>query len=478
MTFADVSRVISGAFRRMVERLERRDEREFLPAALEVLETPPSPAGRAVAITIMLFLVLALAWAFIGKVDIIATAPGQLTPVGKLKVVQPLDAGVVRSIRVQDGDHVKADNVLIELDPTDAGADRDRLTHDLTQAELDVARLTALTHGAPGGRAVVRLEGPPGATPAEMEKAYAATRAEAAEQGARLASLDQQIDQKQAESAEVGAEVAKLHASMPLLNEKVRLRKKLFDEGYGTSFTYLDAEQQLSEAQHELEVQADRGAEAEDARVSLKRQLDVARSAFSAAVLDDLAKAEQRRSELADELAKAQRKSAETVLRSPIDGVVEQLAVHTVGGVVTPAERLLVVVPDNQRLTVEAALANRDVGFVHAGQDVQVKIETFNFTRYGLVHGRVIDVSRDTVAPRDRGAADDQDGDPAGGGRGSPAYAARISLDRADMMVEGRLQPLTPGMAVIADIKTGRRSIIDYLLSPLARRADESLHER
>nr|MBA3811727.1 biotin/lipoyl-binding protein [Caulobacteraceae bacterium] len=136
-----IASAFTGILRRGVEQFDRRGEREFLPAALEILETPPSPAGRALATIIGVFFVIAALWAFFGKVDVLATAPGRLLPAGKIKVIQPLDPGVVRTIHVQDGDHVRAGQLLIELDPTVAGADRDRLARDLAQTQLDVARL-------------------------------------------------------------------------------------------------------------------------------------------------------------------------------------------------------------------------------------------------------------------------------------------------------------------------------------------------
>ena len=166
-------------------------------------------------------------------------------------------------------------------------------------------------------------------------------------------------------------------------------------------------------------------------------------------------------------------------MRAPIDGVVDQLAVHTLGGVVTPAQHLMIVVPDSRNLMIEAQLANRDVGFVHPGQLVKVKVETFNFTRYGLVDGHVVDVSKDVVVqddPRQPGAADAAaTGEPR---RPSATYVARIVLDRTSMIIDGRSEPLQPGMAITAEIKTGNRSIMDYLLSPIARHTQESLHER
>ena len=481
MTFGDVGRAFTGLLRRGVETGDKKDTREFLPAALEVLETPPSPAGRAVAITIGLFFLLAVAWAFIGKVDISATAPGRIVPAGMIKVVQPLDPGIVRAIHVQDGDHVRTGEVLIELDPTVAGADREKLERDLAQARLEVARLTALKRTAETGGEPGPLIAPPGADPAEVEEARASLRAKADERAAKLADLDQQMSEKQAEAAEVTAEIAKLNASLPMLTEKARLHQKLQDEGFGTSFANLDAKQALSDARNDIAVQSERGHEASASRESLKRQRDEAASTFAASVLDDLSKAEEKENELTQEFVKAQNKSTQTELRAPTDGIVEQLAVHTVGGVVTPAQRLLVVVPDNEKLQVEAQLANRDVGFVHPGQPVSVKVETFNFTRYGQIKGTVMEVSRNAVTAAvrrvaDTGAADPGAADAAAGG--ATTYVARISIQRSYMTVEGVRRSLTPDMAVTAEIRTGRRTIIDYLLSPLARKTQESLHER
>jgi hemolysin D len=472
--------IITGLLRRGVARLDRKDEREFLPAALEVLETPPSPTGRALAMTIGVFFVIAVAWSFLGKVDVIATAPGRLLPSGKIKVVQPLDPGVVKAIVTQDGDHVRAGQLLIALDSTSVGADRDRLAHDLIEARLDVARLTALKPVAEGAGGPGQIGQVEGATDDDTRQARAALRAQLDEQAAKVAGIEQQISEKRAEAGEVTATIAKTNASLPMLAEKERLHQRLKEQGFGTSFAYLDAQQQLSDARRDLEVQAERLAQARASMSALERQRAQAISEFASNVLSDLQKAREKDNELSQELIKAQQKSTATEIRAPIDGVVEELAVHTVGGVVTPAERLLVIVPDNQSLTVEAQLANRDVGFVHAGQDVSVKIETFNFTRYGLVHGKVIDVSRDAVAQAARQAEEQS---PSGAVQAppqaaSPTYVARISLDKTSMVVDGRREFLRPGMAVTAEVRTGRRTIIDYLLSPLARKSNEALHER
>ena len=478
MSLSNPLRSGSEALGRLMERFERHDEREFLPAALEVLETPPSPAARLMAGAIILFFVVALSWAFLGKVDMIASAPGHVLPQGKVKVVQPVDGGIVRAIHVQDGDRVREGQLLIELDPTQTTADRESLAHDLVQADLDVARLTALKPLAERGARPAPFVAPKDAPPDQLAEARAAMRAQQDGYAAKIAAIEQQIAQKRAELAETDATLAKVNASIPILGEKERMRKDLQAKGYGTTFALLDAEQALSEARHELDVLNKKQDQARAATVSLERERDEARSQFASSVLSDLAKAQEKRNELSQGLVKAQTKTSETQLRAPVDGVVEQLVAHTVGGVVTPAQRLMMVVPDSKSLMVEAEVSDRDVGFVRAGQPVEIKVETFNFTRYGLLEGKVVRVSHDIVTTDDRGVGDAGQDSFSDRRPRPPSYVARISLNAATMVVDGVAQPLRPGMAVTAEIKTGRRSVIDYLLSPLARRANESLHER
>jgi hemolysin D len=208
-------------------------------------------------------------------------------------------------------------------------------------------------------------------------------------------------------------------------------------------------------------------------------QLSQTRAGYAHDVLKDLAEAAQRDGELAQQYAAAAHKASETVLTAPIGGTVQALAVHTLGGVVTPAQALLTVVPDDGPVLVEATVENADIGFVHPGQDVEVKVRTFEFTRYGLLHGHVVDVSRDRVADGKAARADEKkDAKDEGGKPDEPGYVAHVALDSARMMVDGRDEKLSPGMAVTAEIRTGRRSVMSYLLSPLRRYAHEGWRER
>lgn len=484
-TAQDQASLATGA---KVLRLPRRtrDEREFLPAALEIVDTPPSPVGRAIGFTIILVAIIAVAWACIGKVDIVASANGRIVPQGKTKVVQPADTGIVTAIHVADGGHVKAGDVLIELNSTQILADRDRFARDLLQANLNLARLRGLAATLPGtpgeGRAPDLVSPPENAEPEDLALSLAAMRAQAANEKAKLADLDQQIEARRAEAAETAASVGKLQASLPMLADQEKLLRDMRDQKIGSKLDWYQINQQLIEQKHDIGVLAHRKDAAEAAQRALREQRAAEATQYQMSILSELDKVRAQASELKAELAKAEQRLRQGVLRAPIDGTVQQLAVHTIGGVVTPAESLLAVVPAEGRLVVEAAVQNRDVGFISAGQTVRVKVEAFNFTLYGLIEGEVLDVTRDAISSpangKQGGAGDQNGGAAASNGQSGPVYLARIGLSQDWMMTENGKVDLTPGMAVTAEIQTGERRLISFLLSPLVGHVSESMRER
>ncbi len=449
-----------------------RQELEFLPAALEILETPPSPVGRAIGASIIGFSMIALAWSWFGTIDIIASAEGRFVPAGRTKVIQPLETGVVRAIRVSDGMRVKAGDVLVEIDPTASEADARRLTHDLAQDRLDMARLSALLADDPAS-----FTPPEGVSVDLVNTARRQMEAQRAEQQARLAGLERQIAQRAAERRSVEATIAKGEALLPLLRDQRDMREALMQKGYGTKVLYLEAQQRVVEQEQQLIVDGHRAEEAAAAIEALERQRAEAASEYRKGLLSDLAKAQMQAVEHGEEKVKAARRRADQTLTSPVDGTVQQLAVHTIGGVVTPAQQLMVVVPGDGRLEIEAELMNRDVGFVHAGQAAEVKVEAFTFTRYGLLHAVVESVSRDTVGGSSAPSGAGPSGDEARQAR-QPAYVARLSVQETGLETEQGFRPIEAGMAVTAEIKTGRRRILDFLLSPLLRYAHEGGRER
>ncbi len=459
----------------------RRREAEiaFLPAALEIAETPASPVGRAIGASIVAVFCIALAWASLGSVDIVATSTGKIVPGGRTKLVQPFETGVVRAIHVRDGQAVKAGDVLIVLDPTMIEADRERQKSDLVSVKLDAARMRAALVDDP----LAAFHPPPDAGAARIEMHRQLLLSERAEQDARLSEIGRQLSQREAERETTSASVAKIEATIPVLQERVNIHKSLLDKGLASKVVYLTELQDLVSLQQEVAVQRGKLREADAAIALLKETKEKAAAEYRRAVYDALSKAEQKVASLSQDVIKAEQRTRLQRLTAPVDGVVQQLAVHTVGGVVTPAQVLAVVVPTEVPLEIEAMVSNRDIGFVHAGQKAEIKVDTFNFTRYGLLHGEVLSLSSDAIT-RDKpsGASNDRGAGAAASSsepRGQQLeYAARISLDRTEMQVEEKLVKLSPGMAVTVEIKTGSRRIISYLLSPLAKYKRDALRER
>jgi hemolysin D len=350
---------------------------------------------------------------------------------------------------------------------------------DLMSAELDVARLTAALSEDPDKTFVP----PDGASENEVAIQRQFLSRQLDEQRAKRAALEGQRAQKEAELATATASIAKLDAMFPILEERVEIRHELFRHETGSKVNYLEAMQALVEAQQEGLVDRSKRNEARAAVAALIESEQQSKAEFQRTLYGELTEAKRKAAGLREDVVKATQRTEFQSLTSPVDGIVQQLAVHTVGGVVTPAQSLLAVVPADSGLEIEAMVKNRDVGFVHVGQEASIKVDTFDFTRYGLLHGRITSLSRDAIIKDDPQSKDDGRSASNSSVGSEPkgqelVYAARISLDRTEMQVDENLIKLSPGMAVTVEIKTGARSVISYLLSPLFRYRHESLRER
>ena len=331
----------------------------------------------------------------LGSVDILATAQGKIVPTGRTKVIQPFETGVVRAIHVQDGQTVKAGDVLIEIDCTINEAERDRLQKEDVEAELNVARLKAALNVS--ADPVADFAPPEGASETQIATQKTLLVNQVQEIRAKLDGLDQQIAKEQGNLASVQAEIAKLTESIPYLKKRAEAQQYLARKGYGSRLEYLKTQQDLVEHQHELEVQQGKLAEATASVASLQQQRTQAEAEWKRTNLDQLTQDQQKAASLGEQLVQAAQKFRLQTLTAPVDGTVQELAVHTEGGVVTPAQVLMSIVPADSHLEIEAMISNKDIGFVHAGQKAAIKIDTFDYTKYGLLHGHVLTVSQDAI---------------------------------------------------------------------------------
>lgn len=429
---------------------------EFLPAVLEIQEVPPSPIGRAFLWTILAAFTAGTLWTTFGWIDIVATAQGKIIPSGYSKIIQPYETGVIASIHVQDGQTVKQGDVMIELDSTLNRADRDRAFNEYRAAKVEAARLQALIKGQS------TFEAPPDAERAAVLLQQQLLRDQFAEYQAKMAAAQHLVDQRQAAVEQTKENILRLEATVPMETERAETYKKLLEHEAVTKMDFLQAEGQRIDKAQELAGQKKKLQQDQAALAEAEKHYRAMASEFQQSKQAELSALETKATSLAQEVTKAGQKAGLQRLVAPINGVVQQLAVHTVGGVVTPAQQLLMVVSQDHPVEVEAQVENKDVGFVKEGQPVEIKVETFQFTLYGTIPGSVLTVSDDAVPIEKVGLM----------------YPTRVSMDRSTMHVEGKQVNLSPGMAVTVEIKTGQRRIIEYLLSPLLKSMKESLRER
>lgn len=432
----------------------RRMEQEFLPALLELRDAPPSPAGRAVLWAVVGLLATALAWASASRVDIVAAAPARVVPGGHSKVVQPIEAGIIRSIGVRDGDRVRAGQLMVTLDDEAAAAEVTRLEGELARAERELARWQRL--------ATLAVEAHATADASEFEASDPLLVTRWLAHLGRLESLEAERERRVADRDTARQQAAKIVALLPFLERRARDQESLAARKLVPEQQLRDARQALTEASEELAVQRRREASAEAALLGIGAQSREARAEFRRVAAEQRDEADQRQAVLAQELVKARARLKAHRLVAPVDGTVQQLAVHTVGGVATPAQTLLVVVPDEAPLEIEALIANKDAGFVTSGQAAEIKLDAFPFTRYGTVPGIVDSLSRDAVPDERLGLV----------------YKARVRLARDHLLHDGRSLALGPGMAATVEIRTGSRRVLDFVLSPLRQHLQEAGRER
>lgn len=456
----EIAKVALADDRARVKSRVEASQPEFLPAALEIIERPVSPTGRISAYLLGGGLALAIAWSVLGTLDVVASASGRLIPVDNVKLIQPSDTGIVRAILVRDGQQVRKGQALVELDPTVSTADTTQATSALQTALLDVARAKAIL-SALDGRGL-QFVAPVGTSAdiTDTQRALAASELAAIEAAMSGHGADRQA--AAAARDEALTQAAKLEETIPLIDQQLDAYEVLLAKGFASRLKVIELRRQrlatIKDRQAALDTARKAGAQLSGAGSFVLQSRAEAR----AKVLGDLAKAQGEASLRAEELVKSQQRSRLQRLVAPVDGTVAQLAVHTVGGVVEAAKPIMVIVPRDGNLVAEVKLLNRDAGFVRAGQSVAVKLEAFPFTRYGTIPGHVETISSDAIEDERLGLV----------------YSARVRLDRTNIDRGDRTVTLGPGMAVTADIRTGERSIISYLISPIDKARREAGRER
>ncbi len=462
-------------------------DREFLAPALEILETPPSPVHVAFLWIICAFVVAALAWAYFGRVDIVAAAQGKFQPMGQVKVVEPLETGKVEAISVSNGSLVQAGDVLVELDHSAALADAEGARAELASARAEILRrktalLSAQSHRFDPPPAI---DWPENVAPALRERETRVLAADLGQLAANVASFDAERAQKTAEGDKLRETIETQKNLVATLQERVAMRTKLVEVKAGARAAVIDATETLQyQITQEAKQEQDLASLAAGLEV-IARNSDKAVQDFISENAQKLEDAERRAEDVEQRLAKAQAQLDHLTLRAPIAGRVQSSIITNAGQVVTSGQEIMRIVPEDSGLEIQAYVRNRDIGFVSIGQEAVVKIESFPFTRYGSIKAHVTRIAKDAIPEPDANAIE---GDPtrvsnaagfAGGERTQNlVFPVVLKPDVETIAIDGAVQPLTSGMAVTIELKTGARRMLEYLFSPLVEVASKAMRER
>ena len=445
-----------------IPKRDRRLQYEFLPAAEEIIETPAAPFGAVVIWLTTILLVLALVWAYLGQIDIVAVGNGRVSNDGRVKVVQSASYGVVKRITAQEGQRVHKGDVLVELDKTTAEKELATTAQSLNiaRAERDIMRRLAMGNGADD---IINSAGVSDEAKAVLREFTTSqlALASAKEQALKgsITSHQRQLQFNQQTKAQLEGEAQKLKDRQAKVKQKLESANAIERIRLQNELDTL--EQRITTANSAATSQGQQVLQSQLTLAQAQSQSQVSLAETNSSISGQVIAQEQRIAELENNLAKAKRALEQTTVTAPVDGTILALNTRTIGGVVNVAERIAQIVPDNDLLYVDVTLDNQDVGFVRVGQRVVIKVATYPFQRYGYLEGTVENISPDAIQDEKKGLV----------------YKAKVKLSGADSSKKNRLK-LLPGMSVSAEITTGKRRIIEFFLDPLMTHIDDSLKVR
>jgi len=443
---------------------------EFLPAALEIQETPPHPLTRWLGFSLITLFSIVVIWACFGYVDIVASAEGKIIPSARVKIVQPLAKGVVKAILVKEGQYVKQGDVLVELDRTVTAADQSRMEKELRTSILDLADAHAIHQlliankvtAASSAQIHLVLTDDIKLTESENTIHQQMIWQQWQQYQAQLSGLQSSQQKAEAEKSFSLETIKKLEQTLPMITKRAQGMESLYKKNMAAEIQFMEVEQARIENVQNLAAEKQHQNQLEAAIREAKQQINALKADALNKTLNIITENTNKVATLRDELTKATDVNAKQILYAPVSGHVQELAISTIGGVVTDAQKLMSIVPEEEELEVEVLLGNDDIGFVQKDMSAEIKIHTFPFTKYGLIDATVINISDDAVINEKLGLV----------------YAMHLKMHKNTINAENKAVKLIPGMAVTAEVKTDKRRVIEFFLAPLLKYKQESIRER
>lgn len=415
---------------------EDDDSHEFLPIIAEIEQEPMNPLGRTMFWILVTLIFCTVLWLFFGKADVVVSARGKIIPDGETKIIQPLEVGVIKKILIKEGDYVQKGETLMEIDPSTTEPELESLKANLGYINIERQRLKA----ASGTGSFGKVDSDSAQTQKSLYQAS-------------VADLNNQLQAKYAEIRSINEEINNYRKQLAINSEKERRMSSVSDIIARNDLDKVHAENveyrsKIQELQHQ--------------RAQNQKDADHIRTQFSTQNLNELADRDKKATELGANIKEIEFRNRKQVIVSPVDGYVNTLFIHTVGGVVTPAQKLVSVVPKEAPLVVKATVMNKDIGFIREKMPVLVKIDTFEYQKYGIINGVVKEVSKDSIEDQKLGQV----------------YDVYITPLNKTLMVEGKETPITTGMSLTAEIKVNKRRIIEFFIYPMIKYWNQAITVR
>ena len=447
------------------------DPQDFAPSLLRIQSKPPAPFARATLHTLLILLFALLLWAAFGKLDIVASAEGKLIPQTYVKIVQPFEQGLISEILVAEGQHVEAGQVLMRLDTTMSDADGKAINSDYLGKQITLRRIDAEL----GDRDFKRRDNEPESL---YRAALAQYRANRLAYQTALAEERSVRDKAQSDLAAAQQTRTKLTETLPHYQKQAEAFADLAKDGYVSRFEAADKQREYTERSQDLKTQQHLIASAQATLTASSRKLEQISADYQQRLQAERADLSGKLDQTRAEVTKQQYRNGLLELKAPQDGIIKDVATHTIGTVISPGTILMTLVPKDEILRAEVWVSNQDVGFIHLGEPVKIKFASYQFQKYGMVQGKVAHLSADATDANQQGTGASAPPS-AKSPNGKPyAYRALVDLKAQELIVNGIKHALSPGMQVTAEIHLGTRTILEYLLSPVMGAFQEAGRER
>ncbi len=426
---------------------DTKDKHDFQPLLVEIEHKPTSPLGRVLLWSLIVFMVISLLWLFLAKIDIVVTARGKVIPMGEIKLLQPIETGTISGIFVKEGMRVKKGDVLIELDPSVSSSDFISKQKNLDMLSLEIERLNALVYDKPFF---------PSATENRVSQQMLYNSSKIAFKNQQN-SLRDQLAQIKSQINSEKAEQNKITQLLEATKQKEARLEKVKD--IIARHDYEDVTNKIIDYTEQINIKAYTIIGLQEKINEINRQIEQTKQEHKNKLLEEFTQKTKEATVLKTELNEVNFRQTKQKIIAPADGFIGKMFIHTVGGVVTPAEKLLTLVPSNVPLVIKATVLNQDIGFIENNMPVAIKIDTFDFQKYGLIDGNVIHISQDSVEDEKLG----------------PIYDILIKPSKTSLLIEGENLQITAGMSVSAEMKVGKRRVIEFFIYPIIKYLDEGM---